>query len=717
MKKILIVIIAMMGFVAPGAACGYCVYKPNDYFTFRACGSNMQGDYPMQQKEIRRRTENCMAWARITSMSIPMDHIDNVVYKWSREQLQEVYNSVRAGKKTCHNLFMRWIAEHDDSEIMDFLLMAKECEEWRGRQNSKWYYHAEGDEVDQALSRIAIIAQGYDGTRLEDRYRLQAMRALFAQRHYDECISYWQKVGKAMKNGVLKEMTAEYVGGAYIHTGRKDEVKRLYEKHGLTRLLLDSMHSSEERFDWMLRHNPNHPWLITEVQRLIHSHERWYESYDGMDKENDREIFGDVFRMVERVCQKKSCRDMSPWYYAYAYLMDRIGDDDKAMQYIRMAERTARNAELKDAIRVMKMLITAQMQKVYTEEFEHYLYAELVWLDKKVEGDLDLKTRQQISVSGIARQNFGLSQYYWSDMMRKLLVTRVAPMCLRSGHEVRALQYLNLAENNLFSHVGKVECNEWNKDTQSSLHKSLSWEEYRKDEEVHNHHDYVNQYFIHLDSMGVEHVIALAKTMENPQTSLDSFLLAHSYADPQYLNDIIGTQLMAQMRYKDAIGYLKKVSAGFNRSRNIFEYCNVDPFTLAKAAEPSNNYKLDFAHQMYALQQQISEVSDVNAKAQLMLRYAEGLRHSLYKCWPLTSYYYGLSFENYENNYRNSLYKDAYAESIRIREEALTLFTDREKAAKANYKLCRYKTAARRYPFTETARYIRRHCDVLRDYR
>ena len=245
----------------------------------------------------------------------------------------------------------------------------------------------------------------------------------------------------------------------------------------------------------------------------------------------------------------------------------------------------------------------------------------------------------------------------------------------------------------------------------------VSWDEYRLNEEEMNCHDYSNEYFVNLDSVGVEYIIDLAESMEHPKSALDSFLLAHSYADPQYLNDIIGTQLIAQMRYKEAIGYLKKVSTAFNRSRNVFEYCTVNPYTLAEYATPNEKYKLDFAYQMYVLQQQISEVKHMNIKAQLMLRYAEGLQHSLRECWPLTTYYQGSSFENFNSNYQSSLYNKVYAESIRIREKALTLYTDEEKAAKANYKLCRFKTAAERYPGTETAKYIRRHCDVLKDYR
>ena len=708
--------IAVVCFAAPGAACGYSVYQPNDYFTFRACGSNMQGDFPLQGRELRRRTENCLAWASVTAAQLPLEDIEQVVYRWSKDELMEAYKGVREGKSEEHNRFMRWIAEHEDKEIMDFLILAKECEAWRSRQLTKWYYYAEGDEVDLALRRIETTALHYKGSRLKDRYRLQVMRTLFARGKYDACIRYWEEEGREMKQGVMKEMTAEYVGGAYIHTGRKSEVKQLYAQHGLTRLLLDSM-KGHERFDWMLRHNPDHPWLISEVQRRIHGAERWYEWYEGMDKGYDRRIFAEVYEMVEKVCRQQRCSDMAPWYYAQAYLMDRFGEGEKAMRYIGMAERVARQDDLKDAIRVMKMLISARCQKGYDEAYENYLYGELIWLNQKVADELDPGLRQQIAESGIARQHLGLSQYYWSDMMRKLLVTRVVPLCRQSGQEVRALQYLNMAENHLFTHVKQVECDTWDKATDALVHKTLTWEAYRMDETMHNHHDYSNEYFIGLSSVEVEQVMQLVEAMEHPKTRIDSFLLAHSYTDPQYLYDIIGTQLMAQMRYKEAIGYLEKVDTAFNRSRNVFEYCNIDPFTLVKQAAPSDSYKLDFAQEMYALQQQISEVKHVNAKAQLMLRYAEALRHSLYKCWPLTSYFCGFSFDRLENSYQNSLYNKAYHESKRIRETALTLFTDQEQAAKALYKLHRYKTAAEQYPTTETAKYIRRHCDVLRDYR
>ena len=77
----------------------------------------------------------------------------------------------------------------------------------------------------------------------------------------------------------------------------------------------------------------------------------------------------------------------------------------------------------------------------------------LVWLDNKIVSCLDSVTRNTIIESGISNHSCGMSQYYWNDMMRKIVISQVVPLCQSSGYYTRALQWFELCGQSDF-HVG-----------------------------------------------------------------------------------------------------------------------------------------------------------------------------------------------------------------------------------------------------------------------
>ena len=199
--------------------------------------------------------------------------------------------------------------------------------------------------------------------------------------------------------------------------------------------------------------------------------------------------------------------------------------------------------------------------------------------------------------------------------------------------------------------------------------------------------------------------------MENPLCSLDRFLNERSYTDRQYLCEIIGTKLIASMQYGKAVEYLQSVSDDFVESRNVYSSLERDPFGKSLDRNvPGIRYKLNFAKNMYALEQQIQLADNPNDKAERMLTYALGLRNSVKQCWSLTSY----AYSHYDSP---AIQQELLKKANQIKEKAIQLFTDKERAAKACYDWNLFKTAATKYPDTKAAAYIRRHCDQLVDYK
>ncbi len=685
----------------------YRDYSPDEYYTFRVWGKHMEGENPVYASLDleKQQMDNCQSWAEITSLSIPLADIREVVYHWSYEQLKQLDQDVASEKKrTEQNAFARWLIRHKDTEATAFLMLAKRCETVRQSQNTAWYYPVEGDAVEWELEEIIRQAGAYRGKRLFDRYTLQMLRAYIANRQYTECLNLWLERKNTFRKGVIQEMAKGYAAGAYCRIGEFETAKEMFTEIGDISSYLYCLNQEGEKLDNLdllariYEKDPNSEKILPLLQYIIHR----MEVYGSFERVKDFAL---------KAIQNKKVKNQAAWYYTISFICDEQGETENALEYIRQAERFKATQDLKDAIRVFRIYLTVEKAQKYDIEFENSLYRELAWLDKKIVSCLDSVTRNTIIESGIGNHRCGMSQYYWNDMMRKIVISYVVPLCFTSGYQTRALQWLNYADNRIFKLVDKVKT--WDDGI-------ISWQTYRNRKNKHNSYDYCNDFFINLDTLDVKYAERLLHRMENPLCSLDHFLNERSYTDRQYFCEIIGTKLIASMRYGEAVYYLRSVSDDFVESRNVYSPLERNPFgkTLERNVQ-GKRYKLNFAEEMYTLEQRIRQADNPNDKAEYMLTYALGVRNSALQCWTLTSYAYGIPhrFHNpsYDKNKRTQ--KELYLKANQIKENAFFWFTDEERAAKAYYDWKMFKTAATKYPDTKTAAYVRGHCDRLVDYK
>lgn len=651
-------------------------YLAKDYYMFRLFGDNMEGNYTQSSLKAQY-LENCKEWAKITSQTIPLEDIEQVVYKWSSEKL----DSLRTQGVYANNSFAKWLMDHHDHEVIDFLLLAKNSESIRSERNSLWYYPVAGDVEITTLDEIIQISLAYTGKRLKDRYLLQAIRALFACSKFEECINLWKKHENNFQTRIIKELAVNYIYGAYEHI---DGTK------------LPLLPNIQKRKEWQ---------LLYDIQKEIHRIESLNWRWEDM-------TFDNVYKKVMQIIQQKEFSNKAQWFYAQAFLADKLGKREEAISSISKAKTYAKDTETKDVIHILELYLRTKYTNEYNSDFENYLYGELLWLDNKITKELTHEIKERIKENGVWNHICGYSQYYWNDMLRKIIIGNVVPLCLKSNYRTRALQYLNMADNGIFKKVPQIES--WI--TKEDL---LTWDEYRNNSDYSNYYDYSNDYFINLDSIGVKYVKRLAYRIDNPISSLDSFLNRNSYTDRQYLYDIIGTQLIASRKYKEAASYLSHVSKQFQRSRNVASCFDQDPFTFDKRLKHSDPlYKLHFAQKMSRLEYNMDYTKDPNVRAESMLHYALGMQNSIgERCWTLTSYYRG-SFECYpfHSQYQHKLVNEILAESERLKKIAFALFTDNERVAKAYQDWCMWKTAVTKFPHTKTAKQIRGQCDNLVDY-
>lgn len=673
------------------------LYSPEQYYTFRICGNNMKGLnnpqndlQPQSRNDIKR---NCIYWSEITSTYIPLSDIKEVVYDWSYEQLYQLHTcATNSSRLQGNNAFAKWLIRHNDTEVTSYLLLAKKCEMIRSRQNSEWYYPVEGDNESIALAEICAQARRQHSKRLLDRYTLQIMRCLISMRQYSECLNIWIDRKREFRNNIISDMARGYVAGAYFHMGETEKAKRMFIEVGDVHSYLFCIQMEGKSYNYMdllsllCKNDIDDNRILPLTQYIIHMAE--------VDNENCD--YSALNRLAVETIPNVKPAYKAAWCYIASYTYDKEGESRMALKLIKRASRYNASQDLKDAIRVFRIYLTVKCASEYNDSLERYLYGELSWLHRKIVSNLNSKVVVEAS-----NQRDGFSQYYWNDMMRKIIISQVVPKCISSGYKVRALQFLNYADNCIWKVKGG----------------RADWKILNFTNE--NEYDYRTDFFINLDSIGVKYVKRLAYRMKNPLCGLDRFLSKYSYNDMNYLNEIIGTQLIAGMRYKEAMHYLALVSDKFIRTRNVYRTMEYDAFSSdIRMNRKGKSYKLDFAKKMYALESRIKAVRNPDKKAELMLEYARGLQNSIGRCWRLTSYYKGewVSYPYY-STYQRQLRDSIAKTSSKIIDNAFKLFTDEERAATALYKWNRYKTAVTDYPKTKMAQYIRGHCDELIDYR
>ena len=680
----------------------------DEYFTFRVCGNNIKGDNPQTDylDKEQLQIENCKSWAKLTSLEIPISDIERLVYHWDYNQLEQLYDSIMKGNENAiKNDFARWIVKHKDVEIMTFLLLAKRCELIRQFQRSAWYYYV--DEENTEAEAIIKEAKSYKQKRLSDRYTLQLMRAYITNRQYDQCVNIWQERKHVFKNDVISDMAKGYVAGAYYHINKIEKAKEIFLEIGdmsSYQLCLKKEGVKYDEWDLFLhlyQQNPNTKKVLSFLQYFIHKEERLHE--------ND---FGKWNGLALKAIQNKHIENPAAWYYTASFTYDKLGDLQKAWEYIQKAGTCKTDADLKDAIRVFRIYLAAKRTPKYDSSFENYLFKELVWLDRKIVSNLDADTRQVIASNGFYNHNCRFSQYYWNDMMRKIVIAQVVPLCISSGYKTRALQLLNYADNRIFNLVNVLHLG--HEDS-----KNMGIQDYRIHKNEYNQYDYQNDFFVNLDSIGVQYVKRLAYRMKNPLCDFDYFLNKRSYTDLQYLHEIIGTQLIASMHYEEAIKYLRLVSDAFAESRNTYPDMKYNPFgRFRDKIRSKEKYKLKFAQTMYALEGKIANTKNPDDKADYILSYARGLQNSIGECWTLTAYYWGdwICFPFY-SYYQKKLRKNIAEKAEEMKEKAFRLYVDPERAARACYDWDLFKTAMTNYPNTKVAEFIRGHCDEWVDYK
>lgn len=682
---------------ARALACGPYWYYPEDYYMFRVYDKEAVRSFNPDADD------NCAAWKALTGGCATQEDIRQVVYKYSLDQLSRIMNERRS-----ENSFARYIASRKDTEIADFLVVAKTCELARFEKNDPWYYPCKDDPTMASLENVIDKSLSYSGKRLEDRYVLQAVRAMFTLGRYSQIDSLWKAREEHLREGVIKHMTRGYVAGAAYNLGDKEKAMKYYMENDD----LESLYAYYSQFgsyssilDYAAQHCPDSPSVPSMLQDVVSLIERNSDS-DYYEKENETKA-----RELLKICDKAvmSAKEPGMWYYTAAFLSDLTGDTSRALSYVTKAEGSRKSKFISESVKVLRMYLDAKTC-TFDDAYKSRLFSQIRWLDGKVASCITPNVKA-VTAEGY-RLHLGMSYYYWNDMLRKVLIGYVAPR-MDKVDPVLSLRLRNMADNRLLNIVDRFST-DWYEGKWHSESRVYTMKEYRSLKEESNMFDYSNYFFEALDSLDLKAVVAYEAGMGLGETEMDRYLDARGFIDHNYVLDVIGTRYIRERNYKEAVKYLSRASSSYETRLNVYRYFRREPFSYAekKAKMHIGSYKLSFAKEMSALEKRMKS-SDPDVRGEAMVRYGMGLRSSFNYCWPLTQYHLNLGDEWMESDY----VKKANADAGRYIDDGCRTIKDAEKAAQAYVALCRFRTAVERYPETRTAAMVVSQCDKLVDHK
>lgn len=690
-------LLAILLGTAPAKACGpyYPLIPTPTYFSFSSTDEN---------RNDANDRENLELWQKLTSKKIPLTDIKLAVYYMSLDELEED----RYGRKPSRNEFLSYLRNTRDSEIADFLMMAKTVEETREKRHSPWYYPASRDSARNEFSIIIQQLKDYKGSRLADRYALQVVRAYFGGEQYRQCVEYYDSAfAQYPDSNLFKRMSQGYVAGSLLRLGDTIKANEYFIKAGDFRSL-----RGKDAPMMMAKANPDCAEL---------------KAY-AVECATDTAKFRALLPVVKAALKNSKTKYKGDWEFCLAYLYgDFLGKPAEARKHILKAEKLEFSSdEIRDKARAYRMLTDAVAGD------ESRFADDIAWISDKIDP-----------------ANSGAGE--WERILKNIVYAQWVPSYWRQSRYTDAVLLCGYADNIL----GQTRRQPLVTSSNYNWSQNTSLANVRRSDQLLNFNDYSNLSFRLMNSLSSEQ---LAQVMRNIQdaTGLRAKFVKTARTDADYINEIIGTLALREENYDRAVEYLSKVSTDYQRSMNIYKggYLSRDPFIpypkrwsnedddiwrfehgsgiYRKKPVDSDNAKLRFARQMQKLQKEMGS-DDADRRGLAALRYAIGRRNSLEECWALTQYwrgfighliqpglqywdeakYPGLAFL-YEYGYSDSnAAEKRYSQDI---DDALAMLATDEARAQAQYLLGNVKTVIKLYADTKTGKKVKTSCDRWRQW-
>lgn len=476
------------------------------------------------------------------------------------------------------------------------------------------------------LAQVGIAARGYRGRTLAAQYALLQARCAFEEKRYQDVVDLWKTTGKSLPDSPYKAWMCNLYAGALLRTGHRAEAVDIYAEQGDLQSLRWTVRD-ERNLAGIRRiyaENPNSPLLPYLVQDFVNNAQETLDQIresgtevqdepDGWIRAIGRRVVGyteadDFVRWAQKVVGEKRTRVPSMWLSAAALLSAYHKDYTTALALIKAAQQADGTTLMQSNARALRLYIVL----------------------RSTEGVL-------------AAASAEVDEVKWLTEM----ANRDEHMARVKDRIVYEILYPKFKQQGL--HNAAVAVLGWNSDIKYRVEDT---------EEEQFAYSYSNDYTQQLDSLSADQTVDYVRYLNaKPTSRFEALVLDSLCRDRDYFNDLIGTHLLREGRFAEAIPHFEPISLAFLNRQNIAYYAARRSYKVERwlkrqplrddyyGGEPTptslqRNVKLDFCREMVQLEADCKAQPAGEARCATAYRLASALYQASYHgdCWFLSHY-------------------------------------------------------------------------------
>lgn len=572
---------------------------------------------------------------------------DGVKSPWGRSRIDQFWRDY-TGNPDCTYLndkedIVAKARQQNDTELLAYIKwLDTYIEAGETLNRDEWNYPTK-EELAQCrnnVQQMLLAAQQYKASRLRPQYTLLEMRANMLQENHAANRTLWEQTASKLPKSVYRDLMENIYAGALFHLGEREKACDIFARQG-----------DSESIQWALLKfrnlagirriyddNPNSHSLYYLVDEYVNNVQEFtdqggftdwdpdrMESVHNVAKEQKfRQEALDFADFAKAVVAMGKTHDPCMWQTARAMIHYELGYPGEAHEDIQDAMMLKGTESSKLVARCVAMLV----ETAYSNPDKASLVQELQWLsaqNRQKKSDYLWRAEQRILIHGLATRyhkegNHQMETAVWGFLQKKT--------DQRNESQPESLPSWNSA--------------------------------------------YSTNYFYQLENLKTDDIIAYYQKLKQPQSDvLDRYILSQVPCDDMFFNDYIGTCLLRDARFAEAIPYLKQVPPAYLEGLNVSYYLAHRDYHVERwykkqrtkqdqegprEATLTTNPKLDFCTEALQLQDNIRLAGDANSRAVLSYRLGTMLYQACPtgECWYLSQY--GQSAGGYDEVTESTLF-------------------------------------------------------------
>ena len=528
-------------------------------------------------------------------------------YKWNRDEIMST-----ARKK-------------NDTAMMAYLTLFnryfKTCEAYT---EDAWNYPTKQQmaQRQKSFQNVLAAAKAYRGTALRPQYVLLQMRANMMLGYNNANIALWNSTASRLAQSVWRDAMRNIYARALLKSGQRTRACNIYAEQGDVQSIKNVMRNFRNLagIKTIFAQNPNAPTLHFLVQDFVNNVQEtldqkaagfddaeWFKTIDAKLVYRKEAMAFVQFAVV--AAANANVKSPSLWLAAASMVDYLIGNSQRAIAEADKAVEADGTERMRDNARAIRLLVSTRTNKP-TAEYTDYLLAEFRWLDAKIKEE---------------RGNSSEYENHYTDVKDRVVHHGLEPLFRKVGMDNTALALC--AMMNAEGNYNNVTYGPW------------------------------DEYFSKMDRLKADRLADYYQYLSTPHANaFETYCTQNTYHDADYFNDLIGTTLIAEGRFADAIPYLKKVGMSLLSTQMISIYSSQRHYDtprwfgkqrVEEAYEPvkvTRNAKLDFCMDMTDRLSRYNLTREGSDRQQmaydLAVRYYQASCYG--DCWYLTHYYHSV---------------------------------------------------------------------------